>query len=284
MTKRIATLITLCGIILGSVLSLSVSVGAQSGTFSAQIQRALTALGIGPSTTLPTAVATGQLLASNGVGVAPAYTPSPSVTSLTVAAGTAAAPSLNFTGLTNTGIFKQGSGVGIAIGGNLSSYWDATGTHLALNTIGYTLGTNADITLSWLAADSLAMGNGVGDFSGSLKLTHSNAVTDLQLNGAPAVVATAPTVTSGFGSGANGTIVAGSTAFSFRINVGAGGASLTGVLGLPTATTFWNCFLTDQTTPLDITRQTASTTASVTFTSTINWTAADILVGGCHGS
>lgn len=85
MPKRAATLTTLCGIILGSLLSLSVSVGAQSGTFSAQIQRALSSLGIGPSTTLPTAVATGSVLVSNGVGAAPVYSASPTLTSVTLA-------------------------------------------------------------------------------------------------------------------------------------------------------------------------------------------------------
>ena len=104
------------------------------------------------------------------------------------------------------------------------------------------------------------------------------------LAGAPAVVSTAPTVTSGFGSGVAGTIVSGSTAFAFRVTVGTNAGGTTGVIGLPTATTFWNCFANDQTTPLDLTRQTSSTVSSVTFTTTVAWTTGDIIIVLCGGS
>lgn len=106
----------------------------------------------------------------------------------------------------------------------------------------------------------------------------------LNLAGAPAVVSTAPTVTSGFGSGTPGTIVTGSTAFAFRVTVGTNAGGTSGVIGLPTATTFWNCFMSDQTTPLDITRQTSSSASSATFTTTVAWTTGDVLLGICHGS
>lgn len=104
------------------------------------------------------------------------------------------------------------------------------------------------------------------------------------LAGVPAVVSTAPTVTSGFGSGTPGTIVTGSTAFAFRVTVGTNAGGTSGVIGLPTATNFWNCFMSDQTTPLDITRQTSSSASSATFTTTVAWTTGDVLLGICHGS
>ncbi len=108
-----------------------------------------------------------------------------------------------------------------------------------------------------------------------------NATTSLQLNGAIALTATAPTIASFAGSSPAAAVVAGSTTAAFRITVGGTAPGTTGTINLPTATTGWNCWLIDQTTPLDITRQTSSTTASVGITSTIAWTANDTLIGGC---
>jgi hypothetical protein len=92
---------------------------------------------------------------------------------------------------------------------------------------------------------------------------------------------TAPTIASFAGTSPAATVTAGSTAHAFRIGVGGTAPGTTGTINLPTARTGWNCWIQDQTTPLDITRQTSSTTASVGITSTIAWTANDILVGGC---
>ena len=106
-----------------------------------------------------------------------------------------------------------------------------------------------------------------------------------RLSGVPTFTSTAPTITSGFGDGGATApaIVTGSTSTAFRITVGDGAADTAGVIGLPTATNFWNCDIWDQTTPLDVTRQTASTTTAVTFTTTIAWTAGDVLIGRCTG-
>lgn len=104
------------------------------------------------------------------------------------------------------------------------------------------------------------------------------------LNDVQTIFGTAPTVTSGFGSGSAGTIVTGSTSFNFRITVGTNAGGTTGVIGLPTANNFWNCRLTDQNTPADITNQTASTVNSATFTTTVTWTTGDVLTGGCTSS
>lgn len=92
---------------------------------------------------------------------------------------------------------------------------------------------------------------------------------------------TAPTISGFAGSSPSATVTAGSNTAAFRIGVGGTAPGTTGTITLPTASTGWNCWVVDQTTPLDITRQTSSTTTSVVITSTIAWTANDILVGGC---
>lgn len=97
---------------------------------------------------------------------------------------------------------------------------------------------------------------------------------------------TAPTISSGFGSGPS---VTGGTSASFRINVGTGGAATTGVIGMPTAATGWNCSVADVTTPDSFnTVQTASTVNTVsvknysrTLGTAIAWTASDVLGLSC---
>lgn len=79
------------------------------------------------------------------------------------------------------------------------------------------------------------------------------------------ISATAPTVSSGFGTGASVTASNGTAAF--RLGVGTSNTG-TGVVALPTATTGWNCFATNITTKNTnqaTVLQTASTTASATF-------------------
>mgnify|MGYP001607028441 CR=1 FL=1 len=105
-----------------------------------------------------------------------------------------------------------------------------------------------------------------------------------------AIASTAPTISSGFGttpsvSANNGTI-------AFRINVGTGGSATNGVIGLPTATTGWNCFCADVTTQ-SATVHVCQVIASTTTTATIAnfntagaqaaWVASDILAVSCFG-
>ncbi|HWY33936.1 MAG TPA: hypothetical protein VNX68_04775 [Nitrosopumilaceae archaeon] len=197
--------------------------------------------------------------------------------------GAVGAPSYSFASTPNTGIFTfGGTSIAEAIGGVTTLFNSSTLQEVPSNlVIGWSSTTAAtgalDTGVSRLGANSLALGNG----------TASNASANLSLGsislGNLTFSSTAPTVTSGFGT-TPGTIVAGSTSTSFRILVGAGAATTTGVIGLPTAVNFWNCDLWDMTTPLDVTRQTASTTSSVTFTATIGWTAGDTLIGRCTGS
>lgn len=102
------------------------------------------------------------------------------------------------------------------------------------------------------------------------------------------VSATAPTISSGFGttpsiSGSNGTA-------AFEITVGSGGVASSGVIGLPAAANGWNCFSTDITTETAtafVTKQTGSSTTTATLTNYTTagvagaWTAGDKLRVSC---
>jgi hypothetical protein len=98
----------------------------------------------------------------------------------------------------------------------------------------------------------------------------------------------APTISSGFGTGAS--IASNNGTAAFTINVGTGGAATTGVIGLPTAANGWNCYATDITTNSTTDSQTKQT-ASSTTTATIGefsdvavasaWVASNILHVSC---
>jgi hypothetical protein len=98
------------------------------------------------------------------------------------------------------------------------------------------------------------------------------------------ISATAPTILTHFNTSGD-SIVTNGTA-SFTITVGTGTGTSTGALSLPTATTGWTCWLTNQTRAALI-QQTASATNSATFTNfgttftATNWTNGDVLRGGC---
>lgn len=166
------------------------------------------------------------------------------------------------------------SGAGVIFGGNARISDGGADSQLILQDqnitkgVGLDFGTDAVLKIRTRALTAYATVDALG----------------LRLAGAPAVVSTAPTVTSGFGSGTAGVPIAGSTAFAFRIIVGTNAGGTTGVLGLPTATTFWNCWITDRSNPADLTRQTSDTVSSATFTTTIAWTTGDVLIGSCVGS
>ena len=104
------------------------------------------------------------------------------------------------------------------------------------------------------------------------------------------ISATAPTISSGFGTGPsipnnNGTA-------AFTINVGTGGAATTGVIGLPAASTGWIVFCSDITTQNATVDKTQQIGAGSTTTVTIGnftdlgvagaWVASDILSCTAH--
>jgi hypothetical protein len=103
---------------------------------------------------------------------------------------------------------------------------------------------------------------------------------------------TVPTLSSGFG--ASSALVAG-TVTTFRWNVGTGGVATTGVLNVAsTASTGWNCTVSNLTAKAahraDDTVQTASTTTTITVENqtvstgaAVAWAASDILKISCTG-
>lgn len=117
---------------------------------------------------------------------------------------------------------------------------------------------------------------------GQLVASVSFKVTNLLMS------ATAPTVSSGFGSSPS--IASNNGTAAFTVNVGTGGSATSGVIGLPTAATGWNCFCTDITTASStvfLCKQTASSTTTATIgnfnTSAVAsaWVASDIVRVSC---
>jgi hypothetical protein len=89
-----------------------------------------------------------------------------------------------------------------------------------------------------------------------------------------------PTISSGFGSTPAASVTSSNGATTFQVNVGGGGVATSGVIGMPAATAGWNCLVSDITTNI-VTRETASTTASVTVTAASAWGAQNILLFHC---
>lgn len=158
-------------------------------------------------------------------------------------------------------------------------------------------GTNDTSGIAW-KKNATAFEARLGDDSGYANVTGNTftASTSFQLatNAQLAVTTgavwrTAPTISSGFGT--SPTITANNGTIAFRINVGTGGTANSGVIGLPTATTGWNCFASDFTTPATghTIKQTATSTSSATITNynsagtATAWTASDVLVVSCFG-
>jgi hypothetical protein len=102
------------------------------------------------------------------------------------------------------------------------------------------------------------------------------------------VSSTGPTISSGFGVSPSIETNNGSAAFT--LNVGTGGTATSGVIGLPTAASGWNCFCTDITTnsaTVFSCKQTASSTTTATLgnfntaAAAAAWTDSDVLSVSC---
>ena len=100
----------------------------------------------------------------------------------------------------------------------------------------------------------------------------------------------APTISSGFGTGA--AIGTGGTSSAFTIGIGTGGTATNGVIGFQTAAPHgWICFCDDQTTISTTVFRcrgtpTSTTTATLTNYSTSGtasaWVASDTIQGSCY--
>lgn len=101
---------------------------------------------------------------------------------------------------------------------------------------------------------------------------------------------TTPTIASGFGTSPSLTVNSGTAAF--QINVGTGGTASSGTITMPASSNGWSCSaadITTQSTTVFYTKQTASTTTSVTLTNyntagaAAAWVASDKLNVMCMG-
>lgn len=107
----------------------------------------------------------------------------------------------------------------------------------------------------------------IGGTTGNVATIGSvSAATQYNVNGTLLSSATAPTISSGFGSSPS--IASNNGTATFRVNIGTGGTASSGVIGLPTAANGWNCLVSEfspnSTALLSVTVVTASSNASVT--------------------
>lgn len=226
---------------------------------------------------------------------------------LLVADGSASAPSISFANDTDTGVYTPGSGfVGLATNGVLRHVFTNT-EYRAGSAVVFGWSSNADPALA-VADTSLCRGAaaviGIGGCTSSFPAIKRNAaileaklgddstfaairgsflhaVSGFSIGSGSGVMLlnpAAPTISSGFGTSPS--IPSNNGTTSFRVNVGTGGAATSGVIGLPAANTGWNCFVQDMTNNT-VTRMTASTTTTATFTAAAAWAASDILSVAC---
>ncbi len=119
--------------------------------------------------------------------------------------------------------------------------------------------------------------------------TAINMLEPVQLSGSLMISTTAPTVASGFGTGASVVFANGTGAF--RINVGTGGAASSGVITMPLAAHGWSCKVVDVTNNATSESEAFSTSAvSVTVDNYVRttgiagpWAASDLLELSCTG-
>ena len=245
--------------------------------------------GVLPMTCYP---APADTVTYNFVGVSP--TPAASTAGLS-ADGTAALPSIAFSGDTNTGRYRIGAdNVGESAGGTLRFDWN---TERILSTIPFLFTDNTvDIGASgatrprtgYFGTSVIAP---VGTFATSATSAIVDATATIRVGGVVTVAATPPTVASGFGT--TPSIVASNGTAAFTVNVGTGGIASEGVLTLPTATTGWACMVVNRTAVFGNvanahTVQIATTTTSVTLENqtistgaALAWTASDVLQVSC---
>jgi hypothetical protein len=207
--------------------------------------------------------------------------------------GAASAPVFGLTGAPFTG----GSGTTTfplrydnCSGATAATNFSTSGTYWGINACSGFIGRLLDLRVNGSSTSSLILdyvGNGTfnGNVFASGSITSKNNY-DLGASSHLVISVTAPTVSSGFGTGAS--ITANNGTVAFRLNVGTSNTG-SGVIGLPAATTGWNCFATDFTTPgPNNTKESATTTTSATLTNysattglAANWTDSDIVQVSC---
>jgi Pectate lyase superfamily protein len=184
----------------------------------------------------------------------------------------------------------------VSTGSSFQTINQFAGPSLTVN--GKTLAVNNSITLAGTdsttmtfpsTSATIARTDAAQSFTGTQTFSGASA-TSYSLNGILLKSATAPTISSGFGSSPS--IASKNGTATFRLNVGTGGTANSGVIDMPTAANGWNCHF-DVFNPSSAnlpsrTVITASSASSVTVTNeltssgaAIAWPASTVLIGSC---
>ena len=170
-------------------------------------------------------------------------------------------------------------------GGSWLSFNTNNATNATLN-----LGNNTNNDCySWLNTQAICGGTGntlISFFATNAHTTRASiGVGALSMASILLVSSTAPTISSGFNT-TGGSISANNGTAAFTVTVGTGTGTSTGVIGLPTATTGWNCFATNRN-RADQIQETATATGSATLTNfgtgfaATNFTNSDVIQVSC---
>lgn len=194
--------------------------------------------------------------------------------------------------ITTLGSATTGTGTTIVLANsptlNTPILGTATATALTTSAVTATNLTATNMTVSALAGTGTTLS--LSALTGTATTLRVNALTTTSVSVKNLLATiTSPSILSGFGSSPSISLNNGSA--TFRVTVGTGGTSTTGTLGLPTATSGWNCFADNLTTTsagVFRTKQTgAGTVTSVTLVSysttaaIVPWTASDVLAVSC---
>ena len=235
-------------------------------------------------------VASGSYLRSGGVGAAPVWStltlPNAATTGdLLQASGSNAVGTLADVA---AGSYLRSGGVGAAAG------WSTTTLPNSATTgdLVFASGSNAYGNLAAVASGQVLASAGTSTapaYTANPSVTSASVTGSYKVNNVLLCSATAPTISSGFGTSPS--IANNNGTCAFTVNVGTGGTATSGVIGLPTATTGWVVNCTDLTTnsaTVFVTKQTATTTTTATVgnfntsATAAAWAASDVLRCSAH--
>lgn len=279
----------LAGVLIGGAIAPK-TVVAQPGPYSQQIQTAIRALTTGAMAFNPIQAA----IVAGGTGTTSTLTLIPTTGAGTTGADVVIAVGTN--GGTEVGRFRSGNS------SNNVATFTITGIDSAGSSWLFDVKSNGGIS------DRLVVGE-----DGTTTITGTTIAQNFQLSGGGTISrasnnqfniinpiikmgtsqvylfdSTPPTISSGFGTSPS--IASNNGPLSFSVNVGGGGAASSGVIGLPTATTGWNCDCSDVTTASStvfLCKQTATATGTATIGNfntagaAAAWVANDILTVKC---
>lgn len=218
--------------------------------------------------------------------------------------GTQAAPSISFASQPDMGFFRPSANIiNYVVANTLYAQLNGNGFNLTRDNSFMSFGISGDTTLTRIAAGKLQlagttpmilMGGATNSFPALKQVStglYVRAADDsgygifgsgqYQLGGNTLITVNAPTISSGFGT--SPAILSNNGNATFRVNVGTGGVATSGVVALgATVANGWNCLVSDMTNNT-VTRQTASTTSTVTVTAAAAWAASDTLIFHCMG-